>query len=87
MIENSDTIIALLSEIKDRLNQSQPEKITLNVEEVAAVFGKSKASGFSIVKNPDFPAPIAAQGICRCWLREDVLKWAKRQKLLQGTSI
>lgn len=81
---SDDTILEMLRAINAKLDEPQPEKITVNAEEVAAMFGKKRSSGFSIVKNLDFPAPIEANGIARCWLREDVIQWAKRRKMLQN---
>lgn len=77
-------VVSLLSEIKERLDKPREEKIVCNVEEVAAMLGRKPSTGFKIVKAPDFPAPIYQPGIIgRCWLREDVIKWAKRQRLLK----
>jgi predicted DNA-binding transcriptional regulator AlpA len=83
--ENLENIVDLLNEIKTKLDTPRNEAITVNVEGVAEMFGKAYSTGFKIVRAPDFPAPIYQPGIiCRCWLREDVIKWAKRQKLLRG---
>jgi len=85
MSENLENVVSLLNEIKAQLATPCVEKIVVDVEEVAVMLGRKKPTGFKIVKAADFPTPIYKQGIIgRCWLREDVIKWAKRQKLLQG---
>ncbi len=85
MPESLENVVSLLNEIKAQLATPRVEKIVCDVEEVATMLGKAKPTGFKIVKASDFPAPVYKQGIIgRCWLREDVIKWAKRQKLLQG---
>lgn len=85
MSENLENVVSLLHEIKAQLAAPRIEKIVVGVEDVATMLGKAKPTGFKIVNAPDFPTPVYAEGIIgRCWLREDVIKWAKRQKLLQG---
>ena len=85
MSENMENVVSLLNEIKARLDRPQVQQIVVDIEDIAVMFGKSKQSAFRIVKALDFPTPLYSEGhIKRCWLREEVEKWARSQKLLQN---
>ena len=72
----------MLLDIQQKLEALRVEKIVVNTEEVAAMFGKRSSSGYRIVATTGFPAPIHKPGVIgRVWLKEDVEQWARTQQI------
>jgi len=75
-------IMEMLREISQKLEGANDPQITVDVNEIAKMFGNKGSSGYRIVKAPGFPAPCNAEGYFgRCWLKSDVTQFARTQQI------
>lgn len=79
------TVLTELANIRALIERPPVHKITVSIKDLMVMFDKCETTIYKIVKSSGFPAPLTIIGnINRCWLKADILKWAKARTIAKA---